>query len=214
MATVLEPAQERVVLHNVSWRTYESLLDDYAESGARLTYDHGILEIMSPLPLHEEKKQDLNLIVEQIAIEWRLRYRNFGSATLRRADMERGSEPDVCYYFRNFDRLPRRRQLDLSTDPSPDLAIEIDLTNPSLDRLPLYAQFGIPEVWRCVPPAAVTLLVLDNDGRYQESEESTALAPLSREVIEAFLNDEAAIEDRPTWAERIRQWAREHGPED
>jgi Uma2 family endonuclease len=38
--------------------------------------------------------------------------------------------------------------IDLTVDPPPDLVIEIDITSPSLDKFPLYAVIGVPEVWR------------------------------------------------------------------
>src|SRR2546421_12578758 len=37
---------------------------------------------------------------------------------------------------------------ELRTDPPPDLAIEVDVSHSSLDRLGIYAALGVPEVWR------------------------------------------------------------------
>ena len=49
------PTEQRVIVHSVSWGTYERLLTDLADqSSTRLTYDRGRLEIMCPLPAHEE----------------------------------------------------------------------------------------------------------------------------------------------------------------
>jgi hypothetical protein len=42
METVESPAEQRVVLHNVGWETYEHLLADHESSSApRFTYDRG-----------------------------------------------------------------------------------------------------------------------------------------------------------------------------
>lgn len=50
--------------------------------------------------------------------------------------------------LRHESRVRDREQLDLSIDPPPDLAIEIDVTSPSVNRLSIYAALGVPEVWR------------------------------------------------------------------
>lgn len=46
METVKSPAEQRVLLSNVSWETYERLLEDHQDSSApRFTFDRGMLEI-------------------------------------------------------------------------------------------------------------------------------------------------------------------------
>ena len=54
--------------------------------------------------------------------------------------------------------------IDLTLDPPPDLAIEIDMTSPSIPRLPIYCALGIPEVWR-FDGETMVLLALVN-GKY------------------------------------------------
>ena len=62
------PAEQRVIVQNVSWATYEKLLADLAnQSSTRLTYDRGTLEIMSPLPEHERYNRILALSIEMLA---------------------------------------------------------------------------------------------------------------------------------------------------
>src|ERR1051326_7561101 len=81
------PAEQRMILHNVGWETYEKLLADLAsQSSVRLTYDRGILEIMSPLSEHEIIKHVIERIVEITAEELGMEVRCFGSTTFRRAD--------------------------------------------------------------------------------------------------------------------------------
>jgi len=49
-----KPRADRVVLYNISWQQFENLLLDLGETrAARVAYDHGTLEIMTPLPEHE-----------------------------------------------------------------------------------------------------------------------------------------------------------------
>src|SRR5262249_51872696 len=99
MASVLYVPDQRMILRNVSWETYERLLADHRDCSApRFTYDRGTLEIMSPLPEHEESNRTLALLVEVVAEERELDIRNLGSTTFKREDLERGFEPDSCFY--------------------------------------------------------------------------------------------------------------------
>lgn len=101
-ATLIEKQTYGVVLKNISWQTYESLLKDLAEqAGVRLTYDRGTLEIMRPLAPHESSKKILGRFVETVSEELDIEIRSLGSLTCRREDLERGLEPDQCYYIEN-----------------------------------------------------------------------------------------------------------------
>src|SRR5438067_12246365 len=81
MATVLSTPNQRVVMDDISWETYEQLLADFAESsGYRLSYDGGTLEIMSPLEEHEESNRTLNLLVEAVAEEREIEIRNLSGS--------------------------------------------------------------------------------------------------------------------------------------
>ena len=109
MATLLTQPEQRVVLYNVSWQTYEHLLTDLESSSApRLTYDRGTLEIMSPLAEHEDYNRALVSVVDVAAMEWDLDYRSLGSTTFKREDLERGFEPDSCLYIQKHRRRPRK----------------------------------------------------------------------------------------------------------
>src|ERR671939_1507804 len=149
MATVLSPPEQRVILHNVRWETYERLLADLQDSSApRLTYDRGTLEIMSSSSEHERYNRTIAQVVEELAVEMEIDLDNLGSTTFRREDLDRGFEPDSCFYIQNAVRVRGKKRIDLTVDPPPDLVIEIDITSPSLDKFPIYAAVGVPEVWR------------------------------------------------------------------
>lgn len=139
-----------VLLTGIRWNTYEQLLcDTEGDNNPRFAYDRGKLEIMSPLlPQHETRNRILARIVEVIADECGVDFVGIGSTTLRRESAERGIEPDSAFYIRSVDRLPPDLEdLDPRTLPPPDLAIEVDQTNPSLDKLPIYAGLGVGELW-------------------------------------------------------------------
>ena len=144
MATDLSPPEQRVLLTGVSWDTYERLLTDLEnQSAPRLTYDRGLLEITKPSGEHERYNRAVALLVEVLAEELNIDVDNLGSTTFRREDIERGFEPDSCFYIQNADKVRGKARIDLTTDPSPDLVIEIDITSGSLDKFPIYAQVGV-----------------------------------------------------------------------
>ena len=148
-ATLIQNQTSGILLKNISWKTYESLLNELAQQpGIRLTYDRGNLEIMTPSAPHEGSKKILGRFVESVTEELNIEIRSLGSLTCRREDLERGLEPDQCYYIENEDVVWDKQQIDLNQDPPPDLVVEIDVTSSSIDRLSLYASLGVPEVWR------------------------------------------------------------------
>jgi Uma2 family endonuclease len=149
------------VLDGIDWRTYTRLLRAFERwRRVRLTYDRGTLEIRTPLLLeHEGPACLLGQFVDTLIEELQLPCRHGGSVTLRRRRKQRGLEPDSCYWIANAAKMRGRMRLDLRTDPPPDLAIEVDVTSSSLDRMSIYAALGIPEVWR-LTTAALSFNVL------------------------------------------------------
>ena len=197
-----------VILHNVSWETYEGLIADHTDSSApRFTYDRGELEIMSPSPEHEKFNRRIAQLVLALAEEMGLEAEDFGSTTFRREDLERGFEPDSCFYIRNEESVRGKPRIDLSTDPPPDLVIEIDITSPSINKLPIYARMGVPEVWR-YDGEKLEILRREGEG-YVESAESDSLPRLTATVLSGFVR-ESKTTRRSMWLKAVRGWAREH----
>ena len=148
-ATLIPSQSSGILLTNISWKTYESLLNELTQQGGiRLTYDRGNLEIMTPSAPHEKSGELLGNFVEVVTDELNVDICSLGSLTCKRQDLAQGLEPDKCYYIQNEDIVWNKEQIDLNQDPPPDLAIEIDITSSSIDRLELYASLGVPEVWR------------------------------------------------------------------
>lgn len=143
------PAEQRTVLHNVSWETFEALLRDTGEDrGSRFAYDCGTLEIMTPLFEHENPKIQFDRLIFALAEELKIKIRSAGSTTLKRKPVTKGIEPDTCYYIQNEPAIRGKQELDLRTDPAPDLAVEIDITSSFLNKLNIYAALGVAELWR------------------------------------------------------------------
>lgn len=207
METVKSPAEQRVVLHNVGWETYERLLADNESSSApRFTYDRGELEIMSPSPEHEAYNRSIALLVELLAEELNIDVYDLGSTTFRREDLERGFEPDSCFYIQNEERVRGKDRIDMAVDPPPDLVIEIDITSPSINKLQIYARLGVPEVWR-YDGRELKILVLKGM-EYAEVGESVALPPLTDTVLTDFVEKSKSTR-RTVWLKSVREWARQ-----
>ncbi|MGO9275013.1 MAG: Uma2 family endonuclease [Terriglobia bacterium] len=148
MPTVVSPLEERVVLRHVSWETYERLLEDHLDrSSPRFTYDHGVLEIRSPIARHEWFSELVSDLVKLLARTLRIDILSLRSTTFRRRDRERGFEPDCCFYVTHIGQVRGKERIDLATDPPPDIVVEVVVTHSLLDKFAIYSALGIPEVW-------------------------------------------------------------------
>jgi Uma2 family endonuclease len=145
--TLVTPSKpsENIQLSGISWNTYETLLEELRDRRLRLTYNRGYLEIMAPSPEHELGKEVLGRFVETLAEELEVEIYPLGSTTFKQSELT-GVEPDKCFYIRNIGAVQGKRRL-TSTDPAPDLMIEIDITISSNNRLNIYAELGVLEVW-------------------------------------------------------------------
>src|SRR5687767_13666018 len=212
MTTVIQPPvpsqPEPIVLEDVSWSTYESLLRDLQAShqNLRVTYDRGRMVVMSPLPKHEKWKSLLGAFVEAIADETGVPISTFGSTTWKRRDKRRGLEADECFYVQHEPQMRGKLDLDLKTDPPPDLAIEVDVRNHPLDRPSVYAALGVPEVWQ-FDGERIEVLVLQPDGAYRAAELSAAFPFLRPADLKQFL-DLYQTTDQNGIMRRVREWAR------
>lgn len=123
------PPGQRVLLHEVSWQEFESILDELGHRSARIAYDNGILEITTPLPEHEDDKEIIGDLIKALLEELDIEFRSLGSTTYKNQAMLQGIEPDQCFYIQNESAIRGKKRLDLTVDPPPDLAIEIDITS-------------------------------------------------------------------------------------
>ncbi|MBO0349463.1 Uma2 family endonuclease [Phormidium pseudopriestleyi FRX01] len=138
-----------LILPNIRWQTYEALLLDLKDTGrVRVAYDQGTLEIMTPSQEHESYSLSIHDCIVVLADELNLNLMNLGSTTLKKEDIQRGLEPDQCYYIQNEPRVRSKLKIDLSINPPPDLVIEVDITSGSLNKFPIYQSLKIPEIWR------------------------------------------------------------------
>ena len=178
----------RIVLHNVSWETYIQLSEAVGEGYPYLTYDDGDLELYMNSQLHEIIRWYFGRFVEVYCEEHAIDYMATGSTTRRREVKRGGLEPDESYYLQNYQRVRKLKEVDLEKYPPPDLAIEIDLSPPGVEKANIYRRLGVPEIWRW-RGGRITVLHLVGD-EYAQRDTSPALPgfPLDRlaAAIEAF----------------------------
>lgn len=180
-------AERRVVLEGVSWSLYEKMLAELGDRrGVRLTYDRGRLEIMSPSRLHENVKKIAARLLEAYSDAVEVRVEGCGSWTLNREDLEKGLEPDECYYVQSVPLIAGKGELDLAVDPPPDLAIEVDISPPDVAKQPIYAALGVPEVWR-YDGRRMAVMLRTATGTYAESDRSLALPDLPMDEFNRFI---------------------------
>ena len=178
--------QDRVLLPNVSWAAYTRLADDLG-SGPRLTYDHGWLEIEMPGWVHELIAALVGEIVIATLKRQRITYAPGKSTTWRQISASRGLQADECYYVQNVHRVADKLDLDLSVDPPPDLAVEVEVESPLLDKVDVYRGLGVPELWRVRADGACEFFQLDAAGRYQPAAASAAVPPLTAAVVSQYV---------------------------
>ncbi|MCT7961024.1 Uma2 family endonuclease [Laspinema sp. D1] len=201
------PTPGRVLLQNITWETYERLLNEMGhQRNTRINYDQGLLEIMTPLLEHEQPNRLLSRVANAVAEELDIEILSAGSTTLKRPDLEKGSEPDSSFYIKNESLIRGKRTIDLKTDPPPDLVIEVDVTSSSIDREGIYAAMGVPEIWRC-DRGEVKFLQL-RSGNYVETEHSLAFPVLPVTEVAKFLEQSQTVGET-TLLKAFRTWVRE-----
>src|SRR4051794_18499128 len=178
MATLTERRAERdtqgFVFDGVSWDDYEAMLRIVGNRPIRVSYDRGRMEIMSPLWTHGNPSYMLGAMVAVLVEELGIRFEPADPVTFRRRDLEKGAEPDKCFYFGdNAARVCGKRDIVLPEDPPPDLVVEVDVTASSVERLPIFAALGVTEVWR-LSDRGLLFLQLGPDSTYHAVDRSRA----------------------------------------
>ncbi len=203
-ATLFTPPTEIIHLSGISWQTYETLLQELSTRHLRLTYNRGNLEIMAPSPEHELSKEVLGRFVETLAEELEVKIYPLGSTTFKHPELS-GAEPDKCFYIYNINAVRGKKRLDLTKDPAPDLVIEVDVTSSSQNRLQIYTDFGVAEVW-IYNGDSLVIKKLQN-GTYITSQTSQFFPNIPISDIAGFLQQAETI-DYLELVKAFRHWVR------
>lgn len=202
-------AEMRVLLEGISWATYEQLLAETSESrNQQLAYCDGLLEIMVPLKGHEEPTRMFDQFLAAIVDELGWEFCSLGSLTMKNSQQKKGLEPDSCFYIANEAVVRGVETLDFEVHPPPDLVIEVDNSNSSLGKLPIYEALKIPEIWR-LQRGILTIYQLDSEGiGYVTMNQSRAFPQVPVQDLPQFLARAKVIGQRAAVRElvqRIRQ---------
>ena len=199
---VVSPGQH-LLLKNVSWQQFQEILASLGESrNSRIAYSQGMLEIMVPLPEHESDKVIIGDFVKAILEEIDIEFLSLGSTTFENEQMLAAVEPDDCFYIQNESAVRGKKRLDLTVDPPPDLAIEIDIT--SKTKLASYQNLRVPELWRYKGQKLEINLL--QSGNYVQSNQSLIFPNLPiTEVIPEYLERSKAI-GRNATMKLFRAW--------
>lgn len=209
------PGEQRVILPDISWQQFETLLGELGdERTTYLTLDRKRLELMTPTEEHRRCNQLIESLILLLADELNLPVKSIGAVMLKRADLLLATEPDASYYFQRPVPLDSR-VVDLLRDAAPDLVVEVAITKSAINKLPIYAAMEIPEVWRYVTQAGeeallkgrLTFYQLQGD-RYVETTHSQAFPSLPSDRIISFLEHSDAI-GLPQALRTLRAWVQQ-----
>ncbi len=198
---------QRFVLHGFNWPTYERVLDMFGDRPVRTTYDRGSLELMSPPPIHEVYKRLFLRLFDNLSDELDFGIKACGSTTFRREDLERGLEPDECFYLANMSRVHSWGMIDLRADLPPDLAVEVGNANSSLDRMGIYAALGVPELWRFDGESLQAYELVE--GAYVPRPNSPTFPFLPLAEIVTLLHQSKTITDDRQLRRNLKVWVRD-----
>lgn len=201
------PPGKSLLLHDVSWAEFEAILEELGQHrNTRIAYKDGLLEIMAPLPEHEYFKQSISIAIEDIAEVLNQNYESYGSTTWRKQAEQAGLEPDNCFYFQNESLIRGKLSFDLTQDPPPDLALEIDITSKSLARFPIYARLGVSEIW-CYDRGELSIYGLQQ-GQYIQVEQSQVFPTLKVQELPQLIEENRNL-GRLALRRAVREWVRQ-----
>ncbi len=185
MQTTTLPAETRTLLENVRWETYCELAEQRRGSVPRMTYFDGMLELMSPRRQHENIGRLIGRMVETYTEVRGIEIQSVASTTFKRKELKSGFEADESYYVQHAEQIRIKEEVDLRTDPPPDLVIEVEITTSAIPKMTLFAEMGVPEVWRHDgEQMSMHQLV---GGEYKTIDESVALPGFTIAMAEAIL---------------------------
>jgi Uma2 family endonuclease len=193
-------------LEDISWDEYEQLLDQLAEwRGMRVSYDRGRVEIMSPSFQHEKFIAFISGMGRILAEEMDITVEAAGATTYKQESLLKGSEGDESFYVKNAGAIIGKRQIDLDIDPPPDVVVEVDITNESLSKFPIYAAFLVPEIWRYDGKQARVYHLVNES--YLERDASLSFPSLTAQAMTEFLEQSKAQGQTAALA-AFRHWVR------
>jgi Uma2 family endonuclease len=206
----LEPG-ERWVFRGVDWAFYERVHEVVGlNRWHRIAFDGKDLEIMPTSGFHDFVTDFSFRFIEIVTEELEIAPTSLGSTTWMRAEIQRGIEADQCFFF-TPEKLAMigvataRAETDIAAYPNPDLAIEVDISEPKVDRPGIYAALRVPEIWRFGKTGLIIVRLTDR-GAYADAGRSGFLPIVADEVARWVLEEDRS--NLLDWKRRLRAWVR------
>jgi Uma2 family endonuclease len=199
------PPDAMTIFRNIAWDEYKTIVKELGHAPRiRMAYDKGILQIMTTSPKHERIAAMFGWLVLEISKELRQHLESIRSATLMNEAVRKGTEADDCFYIQHASQVVGK-DIDFDIDPPPDLAIEVNITSPSLKKFPIYAALGVPEIWKYKRGRTRFYQLVDSD--YQEISHSLAFPFLTPDAITEYVHKGLEKGQVPTLLE-FADWVR------
>jgi len=197
-----------LVLEDITWQQYVTISDALPDRGGlRITFDRGRLEFKTTSFVHEKIGRWLARFLDILAEEAELSTVGAGHMTFRREDLDRGMEPDDCFWIAHEQQVRGMREWLPERDPPPDLVLEIEISRRIINRLPILAALRVPEIW-CFDGKAIRVYVLNATGTYQVVERSPTFPQVDLNGLVSFFQ-RIEVEDSLTVIRAVRAWVRE-----
>ena len=178
-------AETRTVMENIRWETFVELAEQRRGSVPRMTFDEGVLELMSPRRQHENIGSLIGRFVETYTEVLGIEVQSVASTTFKRKDLQKAFEADESYYIEHAEQIRPKEEIDLTIDPPPDLVIEVEITSSAIQKMKLFAAMGVTEVWRH-DGEQLQMFSLESGG-YKPVPSSPALPGLTVAAINSLL---------------------------
>lgn len=204
----LKPGERRV-FRGVDWGYYLRLHEVVGERRwLRIAFDGRDLEIMPIGGFHDFVRDFSFRFIELVTEELEISSTSLGSTTWMRPEIQRGIEADECYFFAQekltmIAEAIARAAKDIAAYPNPDLAIEVDISEPQVDRPGIYAALRVPEIWR-FRESEVIIERLTDEGTYTDAGRSAFLPIRADEVARWVLREDRS--NMLDWKRRLRAW--------
>jgi len=205
MTVMIQSGPGSIVMDDVSWDYYTRTLEELGpSSGTKVIYDQGRMEIVTHSDKHERTKKIIARLLEMYAAEMEIQITPLGMLTMRRRKLARGLEPDECYFVQTPAPPTSEGEFNLSVNPPPDLAIEVEISETVISKIPIYAALKVKEVWRYAG-GRIAVLHLNRKGEYQPKKKSLAFPKLDIQRFNKFVSQTSAEGDLKA-IKALREW--------
>ncbi len=200
-------AESRFVIQDVTWESYLALLDWMDGRNVRITFDGERLELMSPSYEHGRGDSLIGYLIRRLSEELEIDICSSSPVTFKSELVQKGLEPDTCFWFQNEPLVRGKRELDLTVDPPPDLVVEVEVRSSILNRLEIYAALRVPELWRWRNDR-MEVLLLGPDQQYHPAATSRCLPMVPIEEFSRWVGRGLEMSERQFIREFVA-WVRE-----